>query len=50
MKDNNDPVEPGKAADKAVGGAKGPDELRRQIQETRGNSATPSRSWRPRPT
>ncbi|WP_327395106.1 DUF3618 domain-containing protein [Streptomyces phaeochromogenes] len=36
MKDNNDPVEPGKAADKAVGGAKGPDELRRQIQETRG--------------
>jgi len=40
MKDSNDPVEPGKAADKAadtaVGGAKGPDELRRQIQETRG--------------
>ncbi|WP_328693710.1 DUF3618 domain-containing protein [Streptomyces phaeochromogenes] len=40
MKDNNDPAEPGKAAgkaaDKAVGGAKGPDELRRQIQETRG--------------
>ncbi|MEU5345558.1 DUF3618 domain-containing protein [Streptomyces sp. NPDC020766] len=36
MKDRNDPTEPGKAADKAAGGAKGPDELRRQIQETRG--------------
>ncbi|MDQ0953385.1 hypothetical protein QFZ24_007308 [Streptomyces phaeochromogenes] len=37
MKDRNDSAEPGKAAaDKAVGGAKGPDELRRQIQETRG--------------
>ncbi|MEV2191494.1 DUF3618 domain-containing protein [Streptomyces phaeochromogenes] len=40
MKESNDPVEPGKAADKAagktVGGAKGPDELRREIQETRG--------------
>ncbi|MFC8670736.1 DUF3618 domain-containing protein [Streptomyces sp. NPDC057199] len=32
----NDPAEPGKAADKAAGGAKGPDELRQQIQETRG--------------
>ncbi|MFJ2258183.1 DUF3618 domain-containing protein [Streptomyces sp. NPDC087844] len=35
MKDTNDPVEIGGASDKPAAGAEGPDELRRQIEETR---------------
>ncbi|MEU9189933.1 DUF3618 domain-containing protein [Streptomyces sp. NPDC048484] len=35
MKDSNDAVEAGGVSDKPAGGAEGPDELRRQIEQTR---------------
>ncbi|MCW8099320.1 DUF3618 domain-containing protein [Streptomyces tauricus] len=35
MKDTNEPVEIGGASDKPAAGAEGPEELRRQIEETR---------------
>ncbi|PSM42249.1 DUF3618 domain-containing protein [Streptomyces dioscori] len=35
MKDTNDPVEIGGVSDKPAAGAEGPEELRRQIEETR---------------